>query len=66
MPVLDWETGKPITYERWRDVVDRYCWAWVGCSIDDLPDQPYRDWYEGDMYPKEAAREALREAGWRE
>jgi hypothetical protein len=33
---------------------------------DDLPDQPYRDWYDDDLSPEEAATTALEDAGFDE
>jgi hypothetical protein len=49
----------------WRAAVDVEVDRLVGLSSHDLPDCPYRDWFEDDdMTPQEAARRAVREAGY--
>ena len=53
-----------MTYAQWMDKVDGYIWAIVGCSVYDLPDCSFRDWYDDGMAPNRAARYALKNAGW--
>lgn len=38
----------------------------AGVGIDDLEDQPYRDWYEDGLTPVEAAEEVLEAVGFGE
>jgi len=53
-------------YDEWLEAVDAYVLASAGCSIHDLPDCSLRLWHDDGMPPKQAAREALREAGFEE
>ena len=53
-----------MTFDQWMSKVDDYIWAVVGCSVYDLPDCPFRDWFGGGMTPKKAAAKALKGAGW--
>ena len=50
------------TFEAWVNEVHKYL-DLVGLSIDDLPDCPYRDWYDDGTSPKAAAGRAIRRAG---
>jgi len=50
------------TFEQWKKAVDAWLEAKAGLAADDLPDQPYRDWYEDDLPAKSAAARALRYA----
>jgi len=50
------------TFEGWWEKVDAAVWRLAGCSIDDLPDVPLRDWYDDGTSPAVAARLALKEA----
>jgi hypothetical protein len=47
----------------WMMKVDRAVIAKAGLSYLDLPDQPYRDWYEAGLSAKSAAARAIRGAG---
>lgn len=49
-------------FEAWMRDVDEYVQALIGLSVYDLPDQPYRDWFEDEMDEKEAAELAIEEA----
>ena len=49
----------PTGFEGWKMAVDDEVGALVGLSCDDLPDAPYRDWYDEGMSPSEAAEEVL-------
>lgn len=50
-------------FERWKRSVDRAVESRIGLSADDLPDCPYRDWFEDDVPPDAAACRAIMEAG---
>jgi hypothetical protein len=50
------------TYEDWKDLVSFTCERLCGLSCDDLPDAPYRDWYEENLSPTRAAARAIRNA----
>ena len=43
--------------------VDGLLSAYAGVTHSDLPDCPYRDWYEAGWHQSQAAYEALAEAG---
>jgi len=53
-----------LTFEQWMKAADLACMAKAGLSLLDLPDVPFRDFYEDEMAPADAADEALVEAGW--
>jgi hypothetical protein len=46
----------------WMEAVDREIENRCFLSADDLPDQPYRDWFDCGLSPKEAAVRAIRNA----
>ena len=52
-----------LTFETWekavdREVANRLC----GLGKDDLPDCPYREWYDDGVTPNSAARMAIARA----
>ena len=47
-------------FEQWMKDVDEIMWQ-TGCSVYDLPDCPFRDWYEDEMPADEAAEWAIKE-----
>jgi hypothetical protein len=49
-----------MTFEEWMAKVDAEVWRQVGCSVHDLPDCNYRDWYEDEVAPATAARRAIK------
>jgi hypothetical protein len=53
-------TTRKLTFEQWKQAVDDQCSRMTGLSVDDLPDCPYRDWYENGITPLSAARMAIR------
>lgn len=53
-----------INYDEWLRQVDAVIMYLVGLTHDDLADQPWRDWHESGMLPREAAREALKSEGF--
>ena len=46
------------TFDAWMAAVDAACWKRYGLSVHDLADCPFADWYDDDMSPSTAAREA--------
>lgn len=48
-----------LTYEAWHHDVDTIVQCTVGCSVNDLPDCAYRDWYDEGMSPRDAAMRAI-------
>lgn len=53
-----------LTFDEWMKRVDAHVSRICGLSYSDLPDIAYRDMYDDGASPKEAAQEALAEAGW--
>jgi len=53
-----------MTFEQWMDKVDSELEVYCGLSHMDLADQHYHDWYEEEMSPEDAAREALENEGF--
>ena len=51
--------GAKLTFPEWMKRVDRAISARLGLGANDLADQPYADWWESGMTPKEAAEEAI-------
>jgi hypothetical protein len=51
------------TFEGWMGRVDHLLRRAIGLSADDLPDCPWRDWYEERVRPIRAANKALKAAG---
>jgi len=49
-------------FKEWMGKVDASVGAKCGLSVYDLPDCPFRDWFEDEMRPGDAARAAIREA----
>lgn len=49
-----------MSFEQWMTKVDDLVWSKVGCSVHDLPDAPFRDWYEDEMSAKRAANKAIK------
>lgn len=50
------------TFEEWMRAVDVAIAARVGLGSSDLPDCPYRDWYEDGKTPAGAASAAIKAA----
>lgn len=50
-----------MTFQAWKAQVNAAVIARVGVSCDDLPDIGYRDLYDDECTPDEAAEEALDE-----
>ena len=57
----------PQTFAAWMAMADAACLAISGQysrgnSIHDLPDCPFRDWFDDGVSPKSAAHRAIRNA----
>lgn len=50
-------------FDEWMKKVDAKVSKRVGMSVHDLPDVPFRDWYEDGKSPKAAATKAIKAAG---
>ena len=48
-----------MTFEQWMTKVDKIIGLMTGLSVYDLPDCPFRDWYDDEFSPAQAARKAL-------
>ena len=53
---------RKLSYQLWFEKVCEFVWAQVACSVNDLPDCPFRDWYEDDVTPTIAAWRAISRA----
>lgn len=53
-----------MTFEQWMQKVDSKVGAMTGLSVHDLADQPFRDWFDDGMSPREAALETLENDGY--
>ena len=51
------------TFSEWYAQANRYIERHIGVSLADLPDCPYRDWYDARVRAIRAANRALRRAG---
>ena len=55
------------TFGEWMLRIDEILLRWRWVSVYDLPDCPYRDWYDHRVRPIRAANKALKLAGnWEE
>lgn len=52
--------GVHQTFEQWSVSVDFWINRELGLSKDDLPDCPYREWYEDRVSPRTAAKRAIK------
>ncbi len=48
-----------MTFEQWMDKVDDIFIERTGLGYEDWPDQCYYDWFEDEMTPEEAFRDAV-------
>lgn len=51
-----------MTFEQWMALVDGQCERRAGCSVHDLPDCCFRDWFEDGVSASGAAVRAIRSA----
>ena len=61
----DLNTKRYRTFEEYMEAVDQVTYSIVGLSYLDIEDYDYRRDYESNVSPVRAAKEALREAGWK-
>lgn len=54
---------RKATFEQWLKQVDEFVKAKTYLCVSDLPDCPYRAWYEGGKTAKGAANAAIKAAG---
>jgi len=61
--VINPATGQAVTYaatfEAWMDAVDRHLVTQIGLTHQCLTDMTWRDWYDADLSPAEAAGLAI-------
>ena len=62
IPQLMDDTDHP-TFETWCKRVDGFLTRYIGVSMDDLEDAPWRRWYDARLRPIRAANRALRRSG---
>jgi hypothetical protein len=55
-------TEKRPDFDTWMKLVDEAVYARINCSVHDLPDCPFRDWYDDGLRALAAARKAIRYA----
>lgn len=48
-----------MNYREWEHEVNELMIKDHGVGVDDIPDMPYRDWFEGLITPKEAVAFAI-------
>lgn len=48
-----------ITFEQWLAHTNTLIEEEIGLSLSDLPDCPYRDWFDGHMGSRSAAARAI-------
>lgn len=60
----DTTTDEDIKFKRWKRVVDAYIIAKCGLTSEDIDDWDYRMAFDCGYTPKDAAMEALEEAGY--
>jgi len=53
-----------MTFEQWMREVNRIVTHIAGVSVHDLADATFRDWYDDEYTPNEAANEVLEANGW--
>lgn len=53
-----------MSFREWMKQVNQEVIRIAGVSVQDLADQPFRDWYESEITPHEAAIELLVEEGF--
>lgn len=50
-------------FNLWMQQIDRILESKTGFGSDDLADQPYRDWFDSGLTPKQAVEEILEREG---
>ncbi|MFW7270273.1 hypothetical protein ACMAUO_20350 [Gluconacetobacter sp. Hr-1-5] len=62
-PTMASYTAGHLGFHGWMRAVDRAIWRRTGLGVFDLPDRCWRDAYEEQIPPAEAAQEALEDEG---
>jgi Family of unknown function (DUF5419) len=52
------------SFGEWLTQVDRAIAGYCGLTHRDIADQPWRDWFDDEVPPKEAAEMALEDEGF--
>ena len=55
------EHDPKLTFDQWMRKVDAHVAGTIGLGASDLPDMPYRDWYDSGTRPQDAAKEVIEE-----
>ncbi len=53
-----------MDFQQWMEAIDQAVLGAAFCSIHDLSDQPFRDWFDGGIDAEEAAEMALEDNGF--
>jgi hypothetical protein len=53
-----------MTFTEWMRAVDQEVEIVCGLGTSDLADKPYRDWFDDEYTPAEAAQELLEDEGF--
>ncbi len=51
-------------FDQWMKEIDEILERDADINSQDLPDQPYRDWFNDELSAKEAAHRALYDSGF--
>jgi hypothetical protein len=51
-----------LPFEAWRKILDAQVRRRIVVGLDDLPDQPFRIWYDDDLAPADVLDEVLASA----
>ena len=54
------KTMTRLDYETWMKLVDDFVWARVGCSVHDLADCCFWDWWNDGVTARGAAARAIK------
>lgn len=60
---MDTLTDDAVEFKSWMERVETECIKNFGLTIDDLPDQPYYDWFEDDLDPSDVVEEIAEREG---
>lgn len=52
-------SGADVAFDSWLGAVDRIVNERTGVSVHDLPDMPFRDWFDDGVSAKQAAARAI-------
>ncbi|MBB2157350.1 hypothetical protein HLH33_13680 [Gluconacetobacter diazotrophicus] len=63
-PMMASYTSDHLGFHGWLRAVDRAISRRIGIGVFDLPDRCWRDAYDDQVLPRDAALEALADEGW--